>query len=164
MGSIPHLGTEMLSMVAGIKMLHVPYKGTVPAVTDLVAGNVMLDMDSTQALMPYVRSKRIRALGIAAKKRSPAAPDLPTIAESGLPGFEVVSWYGLFAPANTSRDVVARLHGEVVRALAAPEVRERIEAMGAETVGSAPEELAAEIKGDIAKWAKVVHYANIRPE
>jgi tripartite-type tricarboxylate transporter receptor subunit TctC len=125
-GSIPHLGTEMLSMTAGIKMLHVPYKGTVPAVTDLVAGNVMLDMDSMQALMPYVRSKRIRALGLAAKRRSAAAPDLPTIAESGLPGFEVVSWYGLLAPANTPRDIVARLHAEVVKALAAPEVRDRI--------------------------------------
>jgi tripartite-type tricarboxylate transporter receptor subunit TctC len=163
-GSIPHLGTEMLSMVAGIKMVHVPYKGTVPAVTDLVAGHVMVDMDSMQALMPYVRAKRIRALGLAAKKRSPAAPDLATIAESGLPGFEVASWYGLLAPANTPRDMITRLHAEVVKALASQEVRERIESFGSETIGSTPEEFAAQIRNDIVKWGKVVRHANIRPE
>jgi tripartite-type tricarboxylate transporter receptor subunit TctC len=145
-------------------MLHVPYKGTVPAVTDLVAGHVMLGMDSLQALMPYVRAKRIRALGLAAKKRSPTAPDLPTIAESGLPDFEVVSWYGLLAPANTPREIITKLHAEVVKALGAQDVRERIESSGAETLGSTPEEFAAQIRNDIVKWGKVVRYANIRTE
>jgi len=121
-------------------------------------------MDSLQALMPYVRAKRIRALGLAAKKRSPAAPDLPTVAESGLPDFEVASWYGLLAPANTPREIVVRLHAEVIKALAAPEVRERIESFGAEALGSTPEEFAAQIKSDIVKWGKVVRYANIRQE
>ncbi len=163
-GSIPHLGFEMLSMTAGIKMLHVPYKGTVPAVTDLVAGHVMVGMDSLQALMPYVHANRIRALGLAAKKRSPVAPDVPTVAESGLPDFEVASWYGLLAPANTPREIITRLHAELVKALASPDVRERIESTGAETVGSTPEDFAAQIKNDIVKWGKVVRHANIHAE
>lgn len=163
-GSSAHLGTELFSMLAGIKMVHVPYKGSVPATTDLVAGQVMMSLDSMQSVMPLIREKRLRALGIAAAKRSPAAPDIPTISESGVPGFEVGSWYGLLAPANTPREIVARLHAEVVKALAAPEVRDRIVSFGAETVGNTPDEFAAQIRSDIAKWAKVTRTANIRAE
>lgn len=163
-GSIAHLGAELFSMMTGVKMLHVPYKGSVPAVTDLMAGHVMLSLDSMQSTMPLIRAKRLRALGIAAAKRSPAAPEIPTISEAGVPGFEVGSWYGLLAPANTPREIVARLHAELIKALGTPEVRERFESFGTEAVGNTPEEFAAQIRSDIVKWAKVARAANVRAE
>lgn len=163
-GSIAHLGTELFSTLSGVKMVHVPYKGSVPAVTDLMAGHVMLSFDSMQSVMPQIRAKRLRALGIAAAKRSPAAPEIPTISEAGVPGFELASWYGLLAPANTPREILARLHAEIVKALAAPEVRERFESFGTEPVGNTPEAFAAQIRGDIVKWRKVARAANIRAE
>ncbi len=161
-GSSAHLGMELLSMLAGVKMIHVPYKGSVPMVTDLVAGHVMLSLDSVQSLMPVLRDGRVRAIGIAAAKRSPAAPDIPTIIESGLPGFEVGSWYGLLAPAGTPPEIIKRLHAEVVRALASSEVRERFQSFGSEPLGNSPDEFAAQIRSDIAKWAKVAKSANVR--
>ncbi len=163
-GSSAHLGTELFSTMAGVKMIHVPYKGSVPMVTDLVAGHVMMSFDSMQSVMPQIRVKRLRALGIAAAKRSPAAPDIPTISEAGLRGFELGSWYGLLAPANTPREIITRLHGELVKALAAPEVSERIRSFGAEPVGNTPEQFAAQIRSDIVKWAKVVRAANVHAE
>lgn len=163
-GSSAHLGMEMLGMLGGVKMLHVPYKGSVPMVTDLVAGHVMLSLDSVQSLMPVLRDRRVKAIGIAAAKRSPAAPEIPTIAESGLAGFEVGSWYGLLAPAGTPRDIIVRLHAEVVKALATPEVRERFQNFGSDPIGSTPEEFAAQIKNDIAKWGKVAKTANVRAD
>lgn len=163
-GSIAHLGTELFSTLSGVKMVHVPYKGSVPAVTDLMAGHVMSSFDSMQSVMPQIRAKRLRALGIAAAKRSPAAPEIPTISEAGVPGFELASWYGLLAPANTPREIVARLHAEIVKALAAPEVRERFESFGTEPVGNTPEAFAAQIRSDIVKWRKVARAANIRAE
>ncbi len=163
-GSSAHLGTELLSMMAGIKMIHVPYKGSVPMVTDLIAGHVMLSLDSMQSIMPAIRDGRVKALGIAAAKRSPAAPTVPTIAESGLPGFEVGSWYGLLAPAGTPRDIIMRLHSEVVKAVGSPEVRERFQSFGSEPLGSTPDEFATQIKNDIAKWAKVAKTANVRAD
>jgi tripartite-type tricarboxylate transporter receptor subunit TctC len=163
-GSSAHLGMEMLGMLGGVKMIHVPYKGSVPMVTDLVAGHVMLSLDSVQSLMPVLRDRRVKAIGIAAAKRSPAAPEIPTIAESGLPGFEVGSWYGLLAPAGTPRDIITRLHAEVVRALATPEVRERFQNFGSDPIGNSPEEFAAQIKNDIAKWGKVAKTANVRAD
>jgi tripartite-type tricarboxylate transporter receptor subunit TctC len=163
-GSSAHLGMELMSMLGGVKMVHVPYKGSVPMVTDLVAGHVMLSLDSMQSVMPVIRDRRVKAIGIAAAKRSPAAPDIPTMAESGLPGFEVASWYGLLAPAGTPREIITRLHAEVVKAVASPEVRERFQSFGAEPVGSSPEEFATQIKNDIAKWAKVAKTANVRAD
>jgi tripartite-type tricarboxylate transporter receptor subunit TctC len=163
-GSSAQLGMELLSMMAGIKMIHVPYKGSVPMVTDLIAGHVMLSLDSMQSIMPAIRDHRVRAIGIAAAKRSPAAPDIPTMAESGLPGFEVGSWYGLLAPAGTPREIIARLHSEVVKAVGSAEVRERFQSFGSEPLGSSPDEFAAQIKSDIAKWAKVAKTANVRAD
>ena len=163
-GSIAHLGAELFSIMTGVTMLHVPYKGSVPAVTDLVAGHVMLIFDSMQSQMPQVRANRLRPLGIAAAKRSPAAPEIPTISEAGVPGFELVSWYGVLAPANTPREIITRLHSEIVKALATPDVRERIESYGTVVVGNTPEEFASQIRGDVAKWAKVARAANIRAE
>ena len=163
-GSSAHLGTELFSTMTGVKMLHVPYKGSVPMVTDLVAGHVMMSFDSMQSVMPQIRAKRLRALGIAAAKRSPAAPEIPTISESGVPGFELGSWYGLLAPANTPREIVTRLHAEVIKALAAPEVRDRFKSFGTEPLGNTPDEFAAQIRRDIVKWAKVARAANVRAD
>ncbi|HZN25452.1 MAG TPA: tripartite tricarboxylate transporter substrate binding protein [Burkholderiales bacterium] len=163
-GSINHFGTELFSAMTGIKMLNVPYKGTSPAIADLIAGHVMLIFESVQATVPHIRANRLRALGLAGAKRSAAAPDIPTIAESGVPGFELVSWYALLAPANTPRDIVTKLHGEIVKGLAASEVRERFESFGTEPVGSTPEALAAQIKSDLVKWEKVARTANIRAD
>jgi tripartite-type tricarboxylate transporter receptor subunit TctC len=163
-GSSAHLGMEMLGMLGGVKMVHVPYKGSVPMVTDLVAGHVMLSLDSMQSIMPVIRDRRVKAIGIAAAKRSPAAPDIPTMTESGLAGFEVGSWYGLLAPAGTPRDIITRLHAEVVKAVGSAEVRERFQSFGSEPLGSTPDEFAAQIKADIAKWAKVAKTANVRAD
>lgn len=161
-GSISHFGAELFSITTGIKLLHVPYKGSVPAIADLMAGHVMLIFDSMQSTMPQIRARRLRALGLAAQKRSPAAPDMPTIGEAGVPGFELTSWYALLAPANTPREIVTRLHGEVVRALATPEVRERFRSFGTEPVGNTPDAFAEQIRSDLAKWEKVARTANIR--
>jgi tripartite-type tricarboxylate transporter receptor subunit TctC len=163
-GSINHFGTELFSAMTGVKMLNVPYKGTSPAIADLIAGHVMLIFESVQATMPHIRANRMRALGLAAPKRSAAAPDIPTIAESGVPGFELLSWYALLAPANTPRDIITKLHGETVKALATSEVRERFESFGTDPVGSTPEALAAQIRSDLAKWGKVARTANIRAD
>ncbi|MGC2519087.1 MAG: tripartite tricarboxylate transporter substrate-binding protein, partial [Burkholderiales bacterium] len=145
-------------------LIDVPYKGSAPSVAALIAGEVMSSFDSMQSTMPFIRARRLRALGLGALKRSPAAPDLPTIAESGLPGFEVGSWYGLLAPANTPREIVAKLHAEMVKALALPDIREYIMSVGTEPLGNSPEEFAAQIRSDLVKWSKVARAANIRPE
>ena len=163
-GSSAHLGMELLSMLGGVKMVHVPYKGSVPMVTDLVAGHVMLSLDSMQSVMPVIRDRRVKAIGIAAAKRSPAAPDIPTMVESGLPGFEVGSWYGLLAPAGTPREIIVRLHAEVVKAVNSAEVKERFQSFGSDPLGNSPEEFAAQIKADIAKWGKVAKTANVRAD
>ena len=163
-GSSAHLGMELLSMLGGVKMIHVPYKGSVPMVTDLVAGHVMLSLDSMQSVMPVIRDGRVKAIGIAAAQRSPAAPTIPTMAESGLPGFEVGSWYGLLAPAGTPPEIIKRLHAEVVKAVGSAEVRERFQSFGSEPLGNSPDEFAAQIKSDIAKWAKVAKTANVRAD
>lgn len=163
-GSSPHFGGELFSTMAGVKLIHVPYKGSAPSVTALVAGEVMSSFDSMQSTMPFIRAHRLRALGIAALKRSPAAPDIPTISEAGVPGFEVGSWYALLAPANTSRDIVAKLHAEVVKALAVPEINEHIRSSGAEPLGNTPEEFATQIRSDIAKWTRVAQSAKIHAE
>ena len=160
-GSSPHFGAELFMLMTGTKLLHVPYKGSAPAVADLVAGHVMSSFDSMQSTMPFIRSKRLRALGLAALKRSSAAPEIPTISEQG---FEVGSWYGLLAPANTPREIVTRLHAEMVKALATPEIRDSIKSVGTEPLGNTPDEFATQIRNDLAKWGKVARAANMRVE
>jgi len=162
--SSSHLLAELFSMTAGVKLVHVPYKGSAPAVTDLVGGQVMLMFDSMQSQMPHLRAKRLRALGLAAARRSAVAPEVPTFAEAGLPGVEGGSWYGLLAPAGTPREIVERLHAELRKALAAPEVRARFESAGIDPLGNTPEEFAAQIRADIEKWGRVVRAADIRAE
>ncbi len=163
-GSSSHFGGELFSLMAGVKLMHVPYKGSAPAVSDLLAGHVMSSFDSISATMQYIRANRLRALGIAAPKRSPVLPEIPTISEAGMPGFAIGSWYGLLGPANTPREIVVKLHAEMVEALALPEIVERIKSVGAEPLGNTPEEFAAQLRGDIIKWSKVAREANIRAQ
>jgi tripartite-type tricarboxylate transporter receptor subunit TctC len=163
-GASPHFAAEMFSAMTGVKMLHVPYRGGALVMPDLLSGRVMLYFDSMQNATPHIRSGRVRALGVAALKRVQSAPDIPTIAESGLPGFEVGTLFGLLAPAGTPREIVMRLHAEVVRVLALPDIRERLVNAGAEILGNTPEEFAAIIGADMVKWAKVAREANIRAD
>lgn len=160
-GSSAHLAGEMLRTMAGINIIHVAYKGGPPAVNDLVGGHVSLMFNSLPAVLPLVKADRLRALAVASAKRSPTLPDLPTFAESGLPGFEAGSWYGVLAPAGTPRDVIIRLHAETVQMLALPDIRQKLAAEGADAIGNSPEEFAAQIRRDIERWEKVARAANI---
>ncbi len=163
-GSFPHFLTESLSSTTGIKLLHVPYKGSAPAASALLAGHVMSGFDSMQTAISLVRAKRLRALAIGAEKRSPIAPEIPTFAEAGFPGSGGSAWFGLFAPANTPRDIVMKLHAEVVKALATPEIRQIFEPAGLQLIGSTPEQFSALLRRDIDKFVKVARAANIRAE
>ena len=160
-GTHPHLTMELFASMAKVKMNHVAYKGTTPGLTDLLAGQVALMAGNMPQLITQVRAGRLRALGVTTAQRTAAAPDIPTIAEGGLPGFDSVQWYGLFAPAHTPREIVERLNKETVAMLQTGQVRERLAADGAEIVGSTPEAFAAFYQAELAKWAKVVKAAGI---
>jgi tripartite-type tricarboxylate transporter receptor subunit TctC len=163
-GTGPHLAMELFLSMAGVKMGHVPYKGTNPGMIDTMAGQVQVLMSTLLPPLPHIRTGRLRPLGVTGSKRVVSLPDVPTIAEAGVPGYEVIQWYGIVAPANTPRDVIAKLHGEIANILKSPEVREKLAADGAEPVGSTPEQFAAFIREEIAKWGKVVKSAGIRIE
>ena len=163
-GGTNHLGAEYFLQTTGIKMVHVPYKGSQPLIVDLVGGHVMMGFDSIMATLPQIRAGKLRAMGIAAAQRSPVAPEIPTIAEAGGPDFVLGSWYGLLAPAGTPRDIIAKLHAEVVKALAIPELRERYVSTGLDPVGSSPEQFAAEIRDDTARWGRVARAANVHAD
>ena len=154
-GTAAHLGMEMFKRDAGIFMVHIPYRGSAPAVADLIGGQVQVMMDGLPSALPHVKAGRLRALAVTSQKRSPAAPDLPTIAES-YPGFYADAWSGLFAPRGTPRPVIDRLANETRRILALPDVRERLAGLGAEPVGSTPAEFTAHVQREIVKWAQVV--------
>jgi tripartite-type tricarboxylate transporter receptor subunit TctC len=163
-GSNLHLTMALLLTMANIKLVHVPYKGSGGATVDLISGQVAAMTTTTLSAMPLVRSNRLRALGVTSVKRSAVLPDVPTIAEAALPGYEAVQWYGVLAPAGTPREVVVRLHAAIVRALQEGNVKERLLSDGAEPVGNSPEEFAAVIRRDLAKWGKVIKDAGITPE
>ena len=163
-GTNSHLAMELFISMAQLRMVHVPYKGGTPAVIDVMAGNVAATATSMSTLMPHVRAGRLRALGVTSTRRSAAAPDIPTIAEGALPGYESVQFSGLLAPAGTPREIIARLHKETVAVLRAPDTRERLASDGSEVVASSPEEFAAFLRTEIVKWAKVVKAARIQPE
>jgi tripartite-type tricarboxylate transporter receptor subunit TctC len=153
----------MLKEMAGIDLTHVPYKGTGPALTDLIAGRIQfMSVDMTSAA-PYFKSGKIRGLAIATAQRIPGV-DLPTVAESGFPGFEVMSWYAMFAPARLPEPIVRRINAEVVKGLSDPALRERFASLGANVVGSSPEELGRHVHTEIVRWTKAVKAANIPPE
>ena len=151
-----HLAGELLNHAAGIHMQHVPYKGSGQAVVDVVGGQVKVMVSGMSSVMPHIKAGRLRALAVTGAQRSPAVPDIPTIAESGFPKFEATAWYGVLVPARTPKAIVTRLHDEIVRALKMPDVKERLESVGFEIVGSTPEAFGAYIKSEIVKWAPVV--------
>jgi tripartite-type tricarboxylate transporter receptor subunit TctC len=155
-GSTGHLAGELFKTMAGVDMAHIPYKGAAAAMQDLIGGRVDLMFDNLASSLAQVKGGRVRALAVTTAKRSALAPELPTIAESGLPGFDISTWFGLFVPAGTPRPVVDRLHAEFTKALAAPDVREKMLNLGAEPVGSTPEQFAAYVKAEAAKYAKLV--------
>lgn len=161
-GSSNHLSGELFRTMAGVDIVHVPYKGGGAAVTDLLAGQISMYFGTTPSTMPHVRTGRLRALGVTTARRTPAAPDVPTIAESGLPGYEQSAWHGLLAPAGTPEAIITKLHAEVVRALRSPDVAERFAVQGIDVIGSSPAEFAAFIRQDLAKYEKLVKTANIR--
>lgn len=161
-GTSPHLSMELFRSMAGITMTHVPYKGTGPATVDVVGGQVQLSMPNLLTAMPHIKSGTLRALGVTGPRRATALPNVPTIAEAGLPGYESVQWYGLLAPAGTPAPIVARLHAEIAKSLASPEMQAAMTNEGAEAVGNKPEEFAAFIKSEIDKWSMVVKTARIQ--
>lgn len=163
-GGINHVGGEYFSQLTGIRLTHVPFKGSFPMLIDIMGGHVMLAFDSIQATLPHIKAGKLKALGIAAEKRSPIAPEIPTVAEAGGPAMTLASWYALLAPAGTPREIIMKLHAEVVKALALPDLRERYVASGIEPVGSTPDQFAAAIREDLTRWAKVARAANIRAE
>jgi len=164
-GGNPHMCMELFLSMAGVKITYVPYKSGNAGLTDVIAGQVPVMMAGVLSAMPHVRNGRLRAYGVTTAQRFASLPDIPTIAEAGVPGYEATQWFGVLAPAGTPRDIIARLHGEVSRALKEPEVRKRFVADGSDTATSgSPEEFAAYIRADEAKWAKVVKEAGLKPE
>ena len=163
-GSVAHMPAELFKSVAGLDIRHIPYKGLPAAIPDLLGGRVTMMFGPTVVVLPLVREGKVRALAVTSLTRSPAAPELPTISESGYPGFEYTSWTGLFAPARTSAAIVDKLHLETVKTLALPDLRAKLTDLGLEVVSSSPDELAALIKSEIPKWAKVIKDSDIKPD
>jgi len=163
-GSTPHLAGEMLKSMAGIEATHVPYKGGGPALADLAGGQIQFMVENIPSTAPYVRSGKLVALGVTDVKRSPVLPEVQTLDESGLKGYQIIGWNGLFLPAGTPPAILNKLHAEVAKALALPDVKERLASMGFEGVGDSPAHFAAFVQAEMAKWAKVVKDANIRVE
>jgi tripartite-type tricarboxylate transporter receptor subunit TctC len=163
LGTNPHLSMEHFLSMTSVKMVHVAYKGLGPAMVDLVAGQVQTAISTMLAGLPHVKSGRLRALATTGSKRSISLPDLPTVAEAGVPGYEAVQWYGLFAPAKTPREIVNKLNEAMKSTLQSPATKERLAADGTEAVGSSPEEFARFLRSETEKWGKVVRSAGIQP-
>ncbi len=164
-GSTLHLAAELFARDAGVKLLHVPYKGAAPALLDLIGGQIAIVFDQISTSIPYVNAGKIRALGVTASRRSPVYPDLPTIAEAGLPGYDVITWNGIGALAGTPREAVVRLHAEIAKAVQAPEVRSRYLQQGIELSASAsPDEFREFLRNDVAKMARIAGEAGIKAE
>ena len=163
-GTSVHVSGELFKSLTGIDMLHIPYKGRASAIPDLLGGRVTMMFDNMPSSLPLVREGKLRALGVTSLTRSPAAPDIPTIAEQGLPGFEAVSWFGMFAPAATPKPVVDKIQAEIQRILKSPEIAKKLTDIGLEPVGSSADELAAYQRAEIIKWAKVVKDSGAKVE
>ena len=161
-GSANHLGGELFKMMAAIDMVHIPYKGSGQAVTALLSGDVQIEFGSTSAILPHIKNGRLRALAVTGSRRASVAPEVPTVAESGLPGFEVTGWYGLFAPAVTPTLITSRLNAEINRIL--PQTKERFAELGTELAGGTSQEFTNFIKLEIEKWAQVVKASGAKSE
>jgi tripartite-type tricarboxylate transporter receptor subunit TctC len=163
-GSAGHLPMELLQSTAKIDLVHVPYKGSGPAITDLMGGQIQAMLLTIPAVMPFVSAGKLRAIATSGKRRSPALPDLPTLDEAGLPGFEYSPWYGVFAPAGTPAPVLAKIHAAINKVLAEPEIRDKLGKQGLEVQPMTREEFAAIVHTDMPKWAKVIRDLGIKGE
>ena len=163
-GSASHLAGEYFKLLTKIDMVHVPYKGTGPAMISMISGQTTMTITGMVALMPHVKSNRLKLLGVATMKRLSIMPDIPTINESGVPGYDANQWYGVLTQAAVPRDIIAKLHADIVKVLARPDVKERLAADGAEPVANTPEQFAAHIKAEIARWAPVVKASGAKPD
>ncbi len=163
-GSPHHLAGELFKHMAGVSMIHVPYKGATPAITDVVAGHIEIYFGAMVSTIPHVKSGRVRALAMTSAKRSPAAPEIATLQEQGFKGFETGSWFGLQVPAATPRDIVNKLHTEATRALALPDIRNRMQPEGAQFIGDTPEQFAAYVRAEIEKWGRAVKVSGAKAE
>jgi tripartite-type tricarboxylate transporter receptor subunit TctC len=161
-GTSQHLSAELFKFMAGLDMVHIPYKGTAPALTELVAGQVDLAFENMPALIPHIQAGRLRALAVTTTKRSAVMPELPTIAEAALPGYDASVWFGVFAPAGTPRPVVERLHGEILKALQTQDLKSRMVAMGTDVSGMGPDDFSAYVRKEIPKWANLVKAAGVK--
>ncbi len=163
-GGIPHLTAELFKLRAGVDIVHVPYKGTPAAVTDLISGQLSIIFANTLSVVPYMSAGRLRALAISSAQRSPSAPALPTMAESGLPGFEAATWFGMLAPAGTPPEIITRISGEMRKIVQSKNFNDLLISQGADPIGSTPEEFRARIKADLAKWTETIKAAGVRAE
>ncbi len=163
-GTTLHLTAELFKSMAGINIVHVPYKGAAPALTDLLSGQVQMTFNPASVALPQIKSARLRGLGVTSAKRSALAPDLPTVAEAGVPGYESTGWYGVLAPSRTPASIIARLHRELTNAISDKDVRERFFATGVEPMGTTPEQFAAYMRDEYVKWGKVVKATGAKPE
>ncbi|MBA7482859.1 hypothetical protein ES707_18358 [subsurface metagenome] len=161
-GTSQHLGAELFKYMAKLDIASVPYRGTTAFIPDLVSGRITMSFANIVNVLPLAREGKLRPLAITSAKRSALAPDLPTMAESGFPGFEAVPWFGLLALAGTAKDIIDKVHGDTVKALGLPEVRKKFEELGLEPVGNTPAEFAAVIKKEMPEWAKVIKDAGIK--
>ena len=163
-GGTPHLSAEMFKMMAGVDILHVPYKGSAPAIADLLGGQVQIMFDNMPAILPQVKSGKLRALAVTTPKRSPSVPELPTMIEAGLPGFESQGWFALLAPAGTPQPIIDKINREVNRMLQTDEFKAKLVALGAEPVGGSPADFATHIQSESDRWGKVIKAAGIKAE
>jgi tripartite-type tricarboxylate transporter receptor subunit TctC len=163
-GTLSHLEFELMKSMGGFSAIHVPYKGSAPAMADLLAGSVSLLFDSIPSALPQVRAGKLRGIAVASSRRSPVLPELPTLAEAGLAGFAADSWFGIMAPAGTPREVIARLNADVQKALESAEVKDIIARQGGEVMGSTPEQMAAQIRADRQKWGRVIRESGAKIE
>ena len=163
-GLTNHLMMEMFKSATALHLVHIPYKGGPPALTDLIAGQVSLMFETIVGALPHVKSGKLRALAVSRAKRSAAVPDLPTVAESGVPGFDATAWVAMLAPTGTPREIIARANAEINRGLATQEMRDKLVGLGADPAGGSPEEFGAFHKAELAKWAKVVKDSGARVE
>lgn len=163
-GTSPHMSMELFKSMAGVDLRHIPYRGTVPALTDVMSGQITAMFSNALSAKPQIAAGKVRALGASTPKRSGTLPDVPTIAEAGVPGYEATQWYGFLAPANTPPAIIAQIHAEAVKALNSAEMREKLAHDGADPAPSTPEEFAAHIRAEIEKWRKVAQAAGIEPQ
>jgi tripartite-type tricarboxylate transporter receptor subunit TctC len=163
-GTSPHLAGELFKRMAGIEMTHVPYRGAGPAMNDLIPGRITMMFNTAGATIPHVRAGSVRALGVSSAERFPSAPEFPTVAESGLPGFEVMSWYGFFVPVKTPAVIVKKMHDDTVAVLAEPATKARLEQLGVAVIGSTPEVMAAKLKAETEMWGPIIKAAGIKGE